>query len=54
MKKEELSKDIKSNDERKVSHINVLWLIYRALAENIDISMVKNKSADEIDTEEDR
>lgn len=26
-----------SESEKKISHVNVLWLIYRALSENIEI-----------------
>lgn len=53
MKKKELNIN-NSNDDKKVSHVNVLWLIYRALAENIDICTLKNKTLYKGNTEENK
>lgn len=53
MKKEELNIN-NSNDDKKITHVNVLWLIYRALAENIDISTWENKALYKGNTEENK
>lgn len=42
------------SDRERISHRNMLWLIYRALAEDIDISTLKNKSVYKRDTEENK
>lgn len=54
MKKEELNVSKNLNGDNRISHVNVLWLIYRALAEDIDISTLKNKSVYKRDTEENK
>lgn len=43
----------KENRNDRVSHVNVLWLIYRELSEDMDIGTIKKKSI-ENDTEENR
>ena len=53
MKKEKLNIN-NSNDDKKITHVNVLWLIYRALAENIDISTWENKKLYKGNTEENK
>ena len=54
MKKEEFGISININDDKGISHINVLWLIYRALAENLDICTLDDKTFYRRDTEEDK
>ena len=54
MNKEELNISKNINDEDKISHDNVLWLIYRALAEDIDISTLENKIFYKRETEENK
>ena len=52
MKKEELNISKNINDEDKISHNNLLWLIYRRLVEEIDISTFDNKPYIVIHTED--
>lgn len=54
MKKEELNISKNFNDDNKISHVNLLWLIYRALAEDIDISTLENKIFYKRETEENK
>lgn len=42
------------SDRERFSHRNMLWLIYRALAENIDISTWENKALYKGNTEENK
>ena len=44
----------KENKNDRISHVNVLWLLYRMLAEDIDISENRNDKNIGNDTEEKR
>ena len=43
MEKEEINIVKNSKDDNRIAHNNLLWLIYRGLAEEIDISTFDNK-----------
>ena len=52
MEKEEINIVKNSKDDNRISHNNLLWLIYRRLAEEIDISTFDNKPYIVIHTED--
>lgn len=52
MEKEEINIVKNSKDDKIISHNNLLWLIYRRLAEEIDISTFDNKPYIVIHTED--
>ena len=52
MGKEEINIVKNSKDDNRISHNNLLWLIYRRLAEEIDISTFDNKPYIVIHTED--
>ena len=52
MEKEEINIVKNSKDDNRIAHNNILWLIYRRLAEEIDISTFDNKPYIVIHTED--